>query len=49
MAATFEKYKTSPTFRMMFTCPEIVPVGIVGSLIATLIFKKKSEPIIVNA
>jgi len=44
MAVTMAKYKASPTFRAMFSYLEIVPVGIVISLIAAIILKNNPKP-----
>ena len=49
MAATMATYKTSFFFRALFTYFEIVPVGVVISLIAALILKRKSKLTTVNA
>ena len=48
MTVTMEKYKTSPLFRILLTYSEIVPVGVVVSLIAALILKRNSKTAIVN-
>ncbi|RYU89420.1 DUF4199 domain-containing protein [Mucilaginibacter terrigena] len=48
MAAMMTRYKTSAAFRAMFTYMEIAPVGIVMSLIAALVLKRRSEPTTVN-
>jgi len=47
MARSMEQYR-KPFFLAMITYKEIVPVGIVISLIAALILKKKSNPATVN-
>jgi len=45
ITSSMTKYKSSPTFRVIFTYLEIAPVGIVVSLIAALILKNRSKPI----
>ena len=49
MAATMAKYKSNFVFRAMYTYIEIVPVGIIISLIAALILKKNSKLATANA
>nr|WP_294793105.1 DUF4199 domain-containing protein [uncultured Mucilaginibacter sp.] len=42
MAETFEKYEKNVAFRAMFTYLEVTPVGIMMSLLAALIVRKKN-------
>lgn len=48
MAATFKQYNSSAIFRAMFTYLEIAPIGILISLIAALILKRKTVPAAAN-
>jgi len=48
MAGYINMYK-NPFLNAMLTYTEIVPVGVVISLIAALILKRKSKPILANA
>ncbi|MBK0378630.1 DUF4199 domain-containing protein [Mucilaginibacter segetis] len=43
MAAMMETYNVSPLYRVMFTYLEIVPVGVVMSLLAALVLKRKDR------
>jgi hypothetical protein len=47
-AAEYAKMYKNPLFNALLTYTEIVPVGVVISLIAALILKKRSNPTIVN-
>jgi hypothetical protein len=44
LAATMATYKTNTAFRAMFTYFEVAPVGIIMSVLAALILKRKTKP-----
>ena len=49
MAEMMEKYRTNAAYRAMFTYLEVAPVGIIMSLLAALILKRKTKPAVAAA
>ena len=49
MAEMMEKYRTNAAYRAMFTYLEVAPVGIIMSLLAALILKRKTQPAVAAA
>jgi len=49
MGEMMEKYRTNPAYRAMFTYLEVAPVGIIMSLLAALILKRKTQPAVAAA
>ena len=49
MGEMMEKYRTNAAYRAMFTYLEVAPVGIIMSLLAALILKRKTKPAVAAA